>query len=570
MRLYPFLALALAGAQAVLLLRTAWDKSDTIDEPTYMGAAVHQWTKTLGGGANFAFDRNCEAPALPKWGIALGLRLADPELFEIWVKRGKAKEPDPLRPPLERTHLNLFAARWGTILMTVIGGLVLWSAARRFGEPAALVTHFLWCFSPTILAQGSLATLDAWLASLCCFVIWVTFRLWSRPGLAWTTALGATLGLSAACKVTALGMLPVAAVVAGAALVRAARERGKNPIVALALGAVGGTVGFVIALWAVYGFSYGEVRTNGLCGGTGLFPALPPFGPVPFSAWISGLLLQWIHGEGGHLTYLFGHSGSNGWWWFYLACLALKTTIGAQAAGLLCLGAWIKRRPRGRELLLDVSILAYPAILLLVMSLGRTQNGIRYIAPLFPFAMLWLGRAVGLLAPAFGAWGLRALVACLALGAAESLAVHPHHLMFFNAWAGGPEGGPRYLIHGDDWGQDQLNLAKFMKTQRPWRLYYTFYNGNPGRWGLAWEQAPCQPMPGYYALQAVMLHRPKRMPPGCLDWLTIEPPDARIGYSIYFYQVTKDRIERLAREQGKLKPFWHSEPPVDSDDDDQD
>ena len=25
--------------------------------------------------------------------------------------------------------------------------------------------------------------------------------------------------------------------------------------------------------------------------------------------WIEGLLLQWIHGEGGHLSYLFGRTG---------------------------------------------------------------------------------------------------------------------------------------------------------------------------------------------------------------------------------------------------------------------
>ncbi len=568
-RAHLLLALALALAQAILLVRTAWDKSDTNDEPIYMGSAVHQWTQTLRGGANFAFDRNCEAPALPKWGIALGMRLADPELFARWVNRGKAKEPDPLRPPIERTRLNLFAARWSTMLLTVVGGLFLWSAARRFGEMAALATHALWCFSPTILAQGSLATLDGWLVALCCIVIWVAFRLWSRPGLGWTAALGATLGLAAACKVTALGLVPVGAVVAGMALARAATERGKRTIIALVLGAISASGGFLMALWTVYGFSFGDVQTHNLCGTIGRFEGLAPFGPVPFPSWMSGLLLQWIHGEGGHLSYLFGHSSSGGWWWFYLASLALKTTIGAQFAGLLCLVAWLKRSPRGSALWLDAAILAYPALLMLVMSLGRTQNGIRYIAPLFPFAMLWLGRGVGLLAEAFGPWGPRALVACLALGTVESLAVHPHHLMFFNRWAGGPEGGPRYLIHGDDWGQDQRNLAEFMKTRSTWRLYYTFYNGVPGRWGLVWEQAPCQPMSGYYALHAVELHRPKRMPAGCLDWLTIEPPDARIGYSIYFYQVTRARIERLEQERGKLKPFWRSESrtaPPDEDD----
>jgi hypothetical protein len=560
------LALVLASAQAVLLARTAWDKSDTVDEPGYMSVGVHQWSKTLGGDADSAFDRNCESPALPKWGVALGLRIADPDLFAAWANRGTAKEPDPLGPPLEHARRNLFAARCATMLLTVAAGLLLWSAARAFGAGAALVTHALWCFSPTVLAQGSLATLDCWLADLCCFAIWVAFRLWGRPTLAWTAALGATLGLAAACKVPALGLLPVAAAVAGASLARGARQRGRGPAAALASGALALGAGFLLALWTVYGFSVGEIQTNDLCGLGGGLEGHTRFGPLPFPAWISGLLLQGLHGEGGHLSYLFGHIRSAGWWWFYLACLALKTTIGAQAAGLLRLAAWLKRPPRGRELLLDAAILAYPASLLLVMSLGRAQNGIRYIVPAFPFAMLWLGRGVGALSEAFGPRGLRALAACLALGTLESLAVHPHHLMFFNLWAGGPTGGPRYLVHGDDWGQDQRNLAEFLKSRGPWRLYYTFYNGNPGRWGLAWEQAPCQPTPGYYALHAVEVHRPKRMQAGCLDWLTLEPPDARIGYSIYFYQVTRARIERLDQERGKLTPFWQSATLASEDD----
>ena len=453
------LALLLASAQAVLLARTAWDKSDSVDEPVYMSAGAYQWLKTLGGDADAAFDRNCEAPALPKWGIALGLRLADPGFFEAWANRGTAKEPDPLGPPIDHARRNLFAARSATMLLTVAAGLFLWSAARWFGDAAALATHALWCFSPTVLAQGSLATLDAWLTDLCCVALWVAFRLWRRPSLGWTAALGATIGLAAACKVPGLGLLPVAAAVSGTALFRAARAAGRRPALALAAGGLVLAASAFLALWAVYAFSTGELQTNNLCGtGAGL-ENHARYGPLPFPAWISGLLLQGIHGEGGHISYLFGHVRSEGWWWFYLACLALKTTLGAQAATLLRLAACLKRRPRRGELLLDAAILAYPALLLLVMSAGRTQNGIRYVLPLFPFAMLWLGRGVGAIRDAFGARGSKLLAACLVVGTLESLAVHPHHLMFFNAWAGGPSGGPRYLIHGDDWGQDQLRLA---------------------------------------------------------------------------------------------------------------
>src|SRR5712691_10283977 len=57
--------------------------------------------------------------------------------------------------------------------------------------------------------------------------------------------------------------------------------------------------------------------------------------PMPFPVWIQTLLVGISTGARGHRSYLFGQTSISGWWWFYLANLALKTTIGAQALGLL-------------------------------------------------------------------------------------------------------------------------------------------------------------------------------------------------------------------------------------------
>ena len=101
---------------------------------------------------------------------------------------------------------------------------------------------------------------------------------------------------------------------------------------------------------------------------------------------------------------------------------------------------------------------------------------------------------------------------------------------------------PRYLILGDDWGQDQRRLAEWQAANQVPTLYYAEYSGMPRRWGINYKPAPCQPELGVYALQAVEVHRPRRTDPGCLDWLTVEPPDERIGYSIYIYVVDRERL----------------------------
>lgn len=545
-------AVAAAGlclVQAVLLAHTAWDKSDTIDEPFYLAVSIPQWL-------HLDLATNCESPALPRWGFALALRVVDPPLFD--ESSGRGRHPLWSRATPE-TRRNLFAARAATILITLAGGLFLWSAARRFGDGVAFVTHALWCFSPTVLANGALATLDAWVASLSCIVIWATMRLVTRPTPGRAVVVGIALALAAASKVTALGLVPVAAAVGAGSVWREGRERGRpwlRPLVAVAGGLA---LGFLVTLWAVYGFRFGVVDTARPCGKeSGLASHL--VGPLPFAPWFEGLLSQLVHGRRGHLSYLFGQVGAAGWWWFYVAAVAFKTTVGAQVLAVLRLGAWAKSRPPRTELLTDAALLAYPLLLVIVMSVGRAQNGIKYILPAFPFAMLWAGRALPDLRRAFGRWGVTAAAAAVLAGVVESMAVHPHHLMFFNVWAGGPEGGPRYLVAGDDWGQDQRRLGEWQRTAKPWRLFYTYYNGDPAHWGVVYEPPPCEPQPGFYALHAVEVHRPKRLRPGCLDWLTVEPPDARIGYSIYLYQVNKPRIARLEAERGRIAPFWRSGP----------
>ena len=89
---------------------------------------------TLAARPGFVFD------APDDWGTVIS--------HMLWTRR------------TERLRLNLFAARCATVAVTVLGGVLLWAAARRFGERTALVTQALWCVSPSVLANGALATLD--------------------------------------------------------------------------------------------------------------------------------------------------------------------------------------------------------------------------------------------------------------------------------------------------------------------------------------------------------------------------------------------------------------------------
>jgi Dolichyl-phosphate-mannose-protein mannosyltransferase len=553
-RLSLALAAGLAAAQAGLLMATAWDKSDVIDEAGYLLHGVAQVNA-------LDFGRNCEAPALPKWGFGIALRLADPAFFAALPEGHRTWDSPLYTRELPQLRKNLFAARLGTILVTVAGGLLLWAAACRFGRGVAFVTHALWCFSPTVLAYGSLAKLDGWAGALACGVLWAGVRLVERPGASRAAAAGVACGLAATTKATLLGAIPFVVLFGGGALVRRCRREGRGPVPAAAGAALAYGAALLLTVWTVYGFTVGVISLERGCR-VPAAGAADAVGPLPFPMYVKGVLNQWEHGRSGHAGFLFGEVGSEGWWWFYLAAIALRTTLGAQALALLRLASWIKVRPPRAELSTDAAILAYPALLLVVLSAGRTQNGIQYILPAFPFGMLWVGRGAADVSRAFGRAGRIAAGAALLAAVAGSLFLHPDYLMFFNAWAGGPEGGARTMIVGADVGQDQRRLAEWQRAHGigRHRFFYTAYSGHPDAWGLLYRRPRCEPTPGVHALQAVEVFRPKRVEPGCLDWLTVEPPDEVIGHSIYIYRVDAERIARLERERGTREPFWRSGP----------
>ena len=130
--------------------------------------------------------------------------------------------------------------------------------------------------------------------------------------------------------------------------------------------------------------------------------------------------------------------------------------------------------------------------------------------------------------------------------------------MFFNVWSGGPAAGPRLLMNREDWGQDKRRLAAWSAAHPGGPLYYEPNGPMSARWGLTSTPYPCRPTPGRYAVHAKLLFNPgtfTRTSPTCLDWLRADPPDERLGWSIYVWQVDEARATRLdPRGEGRPRP----------------
>ena len=128
----------------------------------------------------------------------------------------------------------------------------------------------------------------------------------------------------------------------------------------------------------------------------------------------------------------------------------------------------------------------------------------------------------------------------------EVARIAPHYLAFFNTVSGGPEKGPEYLLDSNiDWGQDLKNLRRWLDQHgykkvclsyfgQADRVYYGFgpteppFGAEVRSWGVYPDcvvAASVTPLHGLYTK------------PEWLAWLLPMTPTARIGYSIYVYDL---------------------------------
>jgi Dolichyl-phosphate-mannose-protein mannosyltransferase len=305
----------------------------------------------------------------------------------------------------------------------------------------------------------------------------------------------------------------------------------------------------------------------------------------------------------GYPVYLDGELRRGGWWYYYLATLAYKVPEGTWAlvalSGFVLIASKRSRAPWADE----VTILAVPVAVLAAMSfLTDICLGLRYILPIFPYVFITVGKvvpwAVGMTGP--GKWVARALIgASLLATSAATATIHPDYLAYFNWASGGPDRGAEHLIDSNlDWGQDLVKLDRWLKANHPGKKVGLAYFGqiNPsllaleGR-GFDWFLPPPLPgtleptqrmepgivagpaprlTPGLYAISASIVRglpwrfydRPTLknsllgwMPawnapaPGAYSYFQKLTPVARVGHSIYVYDVTEADCQTLA-------PLW--------------
>lgn len=263
---------------------------------------------------------------------------------------------------------------------------------------------------------------------------------------------------------------------------------------------------------------------------------VPDDRPLPlFSSW-KGLDYQFQHAGYGHGSYFRGRALQAGVDFvhgnphpeYYAVVFAVKNPLAfllLVAFGLvLC---W--RKVPGHGALDRAALVGTPLVLFALFSTGNALLGVKYLLPVLPFACVLAARSAQL-------WP-RAALALGALAIAESAWIHPDHLMYYNAAAGGPSGGPRITVMGDDWGQGVRELGRYAQAharelEAAGGLHCTPYTtGDRAAFGLDEAHPLSGPVRGIVAVHLVQLLRN----PTEHAWLAGYEPFAILARSVHLY-----------------------------------
>ena len=441
-------------------------------------------------------------------------------------------------------------------------------ATDLFGASSGLIAATLWCFLPEAITNGQLITPDA-AATALGLAFWYAFWRYLRtPSWPASFGVGVLLGLAMLTKLTWLLAGPTAVMWWMVSSCFQRRERAELLRQVLQLTVAVALSVYVINLGYLFegtGTRLGEYSfiSSALSGGRAT-ERLPGnrFGdswlsvvPVPLPTnYVRGIDVQKHEFDRDYDSYLRGQWQKQGWWYYYLYGLLIKTPAGCLAIFLVAV-LW-KRPWEGSGCGLDHLTLLLPGcyILGLVSSQTGFNHHLRYVLPGLPYFVIFATRVFSAKfvtrrpSRRFAAKPLLATMVCWSI--ASSLSIYPHSHSFFNEFIGGPHAGSKHLLNSNvDWGQDVLLMRRWLgKHPDITTLSYVPYCNFDFRAvdpDAAWQLLTSPPnawKPGWYAISVNQLNRPDRR----YEVFSIFTPADFVGYSTRVYRLDEYDVH-LAR-----------------------
>jgi 4-amino-4-deoxy-L-arabinose transferase-like glycosyltransferase len=515
-RAYWLLVSLLLAALGAIQITTMRMEVQTFDEGFHLAAGYSYLSQG-------DYRMNPEHPPLSKLlaaAMLLPMRPSLPTDSDAWHTRDQWEFADKfLYENRAGADEMLLAARLPTVALTLLLALaVAWWTRSRYGPAAGLLAAALTAFDPNLIAHGRYVTSDV-IVTLFYFLAVVLWITWLETGRrAALLGASAAFGLAQVSKFSAVILVPVLSAIF---LLRAWRTRTWSWR-RVALGVASPAIAALLLIGAAYWRETGRLLTR----------------KTSESSYLTGLRIVRDHNRMGHETYLLGEKRREGVWQYFPVAMAVKTPSATLLLAALLLLFALAKRPPAYFATIAIAIAAGGYFVWAMSS--RINLGLRHLLPFYPLFYVLLAAGAVRLGRA------RLAAAAVALAAAESLAAYPHYLAFFNVLSGGPDRGANYLLDSNlDWGQDLKKLKRYAASQGdpPLCLEY-FGTANLSYYGVRAMGVPRSDANEIAQVDcmlaiSVTLLKGLYVDPGSYVWLHDKTPVAKVGWSIWVYDLRK-------------------------------
>ena len=590
-------AVVMLALMTVLMFHSAWDDTATSDDNVAL-ISGYSYLRTQ------EYRLEPQNPPLIKDLAAVPLlfmSIHQPWDHKSWVEDG---DPDTLGRVFLYHSGNdadaiLRAAKAPMILFAAgFGAVLFWWTRKEFGDSAALLTMFLYTFSPTFLAHGRFVATD--LGATAGFFIGIIafLRFLKAPTLRNGLFAGLALGFALLTKFSTVALIPIFLFLAVAWVVakvipahrRLLRIRRLASGFAVAFRppqraffrTLGRTLGQTVAIIAVayavlypmylhHIWNFEPARQVAIAeahrdlyglGGTAkdiVIWASDKSVLRPWAAHFLGLLVALKASHWGQAVFFWGTVYNTGMRIYFPAAYLVKEALALHVltlAALLFVGYQFiqaPRRPRQwrrwlAEHFTEFAFLVVIAVYWAALIRSNMNIGVRHLLPAFPFTFILVSNQIvrlyaRLRRPA-AVWSFRAvLCSLLAWQAVSVLRVHPSYLAYFNELAGGADGGWRYLNDSNlDWGQELRRLADYVEAKNIPGIRVDFFGPGDITYYLKEKYlggVGCGELPkGWIAISAMVYPgAPWNATCDYRQKLPIETRADHIGYSMFIFHV---------------------------------
>lgn len=474
----------------------------------------------------------------------------------------------------------LFWSRVPMVLVLLLLGFYLfWWTRELFGNKAALLSLFLFSFSPTFLAHGRLVTTDVGAAIGIFVATYYFIKSLKNPVKKNIVLAGISFGLAQLCKFSVILLVPYFAFLTLAwALLKISQKKEslkKLFIVhcSLFIGVL--VIGFLLVtlIYQFHVLNYPlqkhirdvkiYLESQPVFISNAVISAIQIPLLRPFAHYLTGLLMVFTRASSGHTTYFLGEISNLGWKNYFPVVYSIKEPLTFHILTLLAViyGAlsikksfWHKLRNWTRSHFAEFAMLSF-IILYWTASLVSSLNlGVRHLLPVSPFVMVLVSAVtISWLKEPFLKLKYLILGVLLFWQLSSVVLICPHFLSYFNELVRGPDQGFIYAVDSNlDWGQDLRRLKAWTDSNKIEKIYVDYFGGGDGQYYLKEKYVPWRgtqspndfPKGNYLAVSATFLQGGRGQPipgfdqpTGYYRWLDQQTLIAKIGYSIFVYYI---------------------------------